>query len=474
MYFVSKQDIIIVYIFYLGGIEMNVVEKIEKYSKDVFLKKTVEILEKNPEKNVDKIFELIKYTISNPYEIKQIDVVYDLYKNNEAIHNLIQNILTTTNKNCLDKFFINFFANAVWFGGKKRDTYLKNDDTMIPFTILISPSMRCTLKCSGCYAARYSKKDDIPFEELDRIIGEARDLGVYYIIILGGEPFINDYMLDIYEKYPDVMFSPFTNGQLITTEIVDRLQKAGNVIPMFSLEGFEKETDARRGKGVFQGVMKSMDLFKERGMLFGVSSATSRANIDTVTSDEFIDMLIEKGAKIGWYFIYMPVGESPNVDLMLTPKQRIELGEKVRNIRTNKPYFAVDFFNDAPYVGGCIAGRSYCHINSKEEIEPCIFAHFSTYNVKNKPLVDAFKTEFFKTLRKSQPYNKNMLMPCMMIDNPKVVRNFVKKVGAHVTDPSAEKMLSDTEFMSKLDKLASDFKVEAEKEWKKVFSEKNN
>ena len=53
--------------------------------------------------------------------------------------------------------------------------------------------MRCTLKCSGCYAARYSKKDDIPFEELDRIIAEARDLGVYYIIILGGEPFIINY-----------------------------------------------------------------------------------------------------------------------------------------------------------------------------------------------------------------------------------------------------------------------------------------
>ena len=353
-----------------------------------------------------------------------------MYKNNEAVHSLVQNILTTTNKNCLNKFFTNFFANAVWFGGEKRDKYLKNDDIMIPFTILISPSMRCTLKCSGCYAARYSKKDDIPFEELDRIIAEARDLGVYYIIILGGEPFINNYMLDIYEKYPDVMFSPFTNGQLLTSEIADRLQKLGNVIPMFSLEGFEKDTDARRGKGVFQGVMKAMDLLKERGMLFGVSSAASRTNIDTVASDEFIDMLIEKGAKMGWYFIYMPIGESPNVDLMLTPEQRIELGEKVRNIRITKPYFTADFFNDAPYVGGCIAGKYYCHINSKEDVEPCIFAHFSTFNLKDKPLMDAFKTDFFKNLRKSQPYNKNMLMPCMMIDNPKVVRNVVKKVGA--------------------------------------------
>lgn len=87
---------------------------------------------------------------------------------------------------------------------------------------------------------------------------------------------------------------------------------------------------------------------------------------------------------------------------MLTPKQRIELGEKVRNIRITKPYFASNFFNDAPYVGGCIAGKYYCHINSKEEVEPCIFVHFSTCNVKNKPLLDAFKTDFLKILRKSQ------------------------------------------------------------------------
>ena len=43
-----------------------------------------------------------------------------------------------------------------------------------------------------------------------------------------------------------------------------------------------------------------------------------------------------------------------------------------------------------------------------------------------------------------------------------------------LTDPSAEKMLKDPEFMEKLDKLASDFKPEAEKEWKEVFSEKGN
>ncbi|WP_234122390.1 radical SAM protein [Clostridium hydrogenum] len=452
----------------------NIISYMEKGVKEALVKAVTSVLDKNPEKNVDKLFQILDHTIKDQESKESIETVYDLYKNNPAIHELAQNILSTTDKNCLKKFFGNFFANAVWYGGPIRDKIFSEQGTKLPFTILISPSMRCTLKCTGCYAAKYSKKDDIPREELERIIKEARELGIYYIIILGGEPFINDYMLDIYEEFNDVLFTPFTNGQLINEKIADRLKKLGNVIPMFSLEGFEKETDGRRGKGVFQGVMRAMDLLHERGVLFGVSSAVNRINLDVVTSDEFIDLLVKKGAKMSWYFLYMPVGESPDVNLMLTSDQRLALGERTRKIRVTKPYFTIDFFNDAPYVGGCIAGKYYCHINSKEEVEPCIFAHFSTFNLKGKPLIDAFKTEFFKTLREIQPYNKNMLRPCMMIDNTNVVREVVAKVGAHTTDPSAEKMLHDAEFMSELDKLAEDFKPKADKAWKEIFNEKGN
>lgn len=239
---------------------------------------------------------------------------------------------------------------------------------------------------------------------------------------------------------------------------------------MFSLEGFEKETDARRGKGTFNKVMHGMDLLRKRGIVFGVSSATSTHNFETVSSKKFIQMLIDKGSKISWYFIYMPVGVGVDVKNMLTPTQRIELGRRTREIRTTMPYFCIDFFNDAPYVGGCIAGKYYCHINAKEDVEPCIFSHFSSFNVKNQPLLDAFKTPYFKELRKRQPYNKNLLMPCMMIDNPTVVREVVKKTNAKPTDESANNMISNPEFMKELDELAANFKPAAEKAWKKDFN----
>lgn len=449
---------------------MSIKESMEKGAKEVALSAIAELLEKNPEKNVDKIFNLVKKLSKDEDSQRQVEDVYGYYKTNEAIHEYIQNILTTTDKKCLKKFFVNFLGNATWYGMPKRGKYLQEEDTKVPFVLLISPSMRCNLRCTGCYAADYDKKDDLTYEEVDRIVGEARDLGIHYIVVLGGEPFFNEYMLDIYEKYNDIMFTPFTNGTLFDEKLADRVRDLGNVMPMFSLEGFEKETDLRRGKGTFAKVMNGMDLLRERGVLFGVSSATSRYNVDTVASDEFIDMLIEKGAKMSWYFIYMPIGDNPDVNYMLTPEQRINLGRRTREIRTTKPYFTIDFFNDAPYVGGCIAGKYYCHINSKGDVEPCIFAHFACDNVKNKSLIDIFRGPFFKELRARQPYNDNLLMPCMMIDNTKVIREVVDKVGAYATHPGAERMVKDETFMAQLDELANNFKPYAEEAWKEDFN----
>lgn len=453
---------------------MNVIESLEKSAKETVVKGIVEMIDKNPEKNVERIFAAARKLTKDKDHQARIDFVENYYKTNQATHDFILDILAKTDKSCLKHFITNFFANAAWYAMPKREKYLVDENTKIPFVMLISPSMRCNKRCIGCYAAEYDKNSGMKFEDVDRLVGEARDLGVYFFIILGGEPFFNEFMLDIYKKYNDCMFVAFTNGTLFNAELADKLQKLGNVVPMFSLEGFEKETDARRGAGTFNKVMEGMDLLRERGILFGVSSATARNNMDTVTSDEFIDMLIKKGSRMSWYFMYMPIGDKPDLNLMLTPEQRIELGKRTNRLRKTKPYFTIDFFNDAPYVGGCISGKYYCHINSNFDVEPCIFAHFACDNVKNKPLIEAFRGPFFKELRSRQPYNKNLLMPCMMIDNPTQIREIVAKTGAHATDPSCDNMLSNPEFMKQLDEYAENYKPVADKAWKELFNETGN
>lgn len=69
----------------------------------------------------------------------------------------------------------------------------------------------------------------------------------------------------------------------------------------------------------------------------------------------------------------MPVGNDASPDLMPTPEQRTETYRRIRDYRATKPLFAMDFQNDAEYVGGCIAGgRRYFHINANGDVDPCV------------------------------------------------------------------------------------------------------
>ena len=140
---------------------MDIKDTIKKGTKEAIIKAGIQILENNPEKNVDKIFNIIRKGVRDKDSKNAIDEVQRYYNEIPSVHNFIQDILKNTNKNCLSKFFANFVGNATWYGIPKREKQGEKYDTKIPYTILISPSMRCNLRCTGCYAANYSKKDDI-------------------------------------------------------------------------------------------------------------------------------------------------------------------------------------------------------------------------------------------------------------------------------------------------------------------------
>ncbi len=81
-----------------------------------------------------------------------------------------------------------------------------------------------------------------------------------------------------------------------------------------------KSTTAAVEKAFMKKVMHAMDLLKTYGLIFGTSICYTRANIETVTSDKFLDMIIEKGCRYAWYFHYMPVGNDAALDLLPTKK----------------------------------------------------------------------------------------------------------------------------------------------------------
>ncbi|MGA2417693.1 MAG: radical SAM protein [Candidatus Staskawiczbacteria bacterium] len=388
-----------------------------------------------------KITELVEKIVPEESKIL-LKQIRELFKTHPLSLVYTKRVVAGVNSKCRKKVLENLLINGIV---KNQDLRIKNEKQgHAPlFTLLISPTMRCNLKCVGCYAVNYQKQDDLPFEIFDRIIKEGKEMGVAFFTILGGEPLVYKDIFKIFEKHSDAYFHVYTNGTLVNDDICKKLAKLGNVGITFSIEGFEEETSVRRGAGVYKKIMDGMDLMQKYGIPHGYSVCVTKKNIEKIASDEFVDLMIKKGCVLGWYFLYMPVGGDKNLDLMPSPKQRLYLKKRMDNIRKNKPILTVDFWNDAPLVGGCIAGKLYAHVNNSGDVEPCIFTHYSQANVKNISLMDALDKPFYKELRKIQPYNENLYMPCMLIDNPKVFRDLHKKYkDLKPTHPDAENFVN--------------------------------
>ena len=366
---------------------------------------------------------------------------------------IARHVVRDLSPTCRDGFINAFVVNALLRGSDKRQEFTTATGMRTPFTVLVSPTMRCNLSCEGCYASEYSHESDMPADLFQRIVDEAAEMGVYLITVLGGEPFMRRDLLDIAAANPETYFQVFTNGTLVRPEHVERIAELGNIALMLSIEGDEPTTDERRGPGTYQKLLRTMDLLKEHGVLFGYSSTVTRKNWRMLLSDEFVDPLVAKGAAISWHFLYMPVGREPDASLMPTPEQRNQIRLGIQRLRNTKAMFPVDFWGDAPWVGGCIAGKHYAHINNQGWVEPCIFTHFATDNIADTSLAQAFNSPYFEEIRRRQPFNHDLLLPCMLIDNPEMSREIIATTGARPTHEGAESLV--TELCGALDEYSA-------------------
>ena len=346
--------------------------------------------------------------------------------------------------NVRKRFVAGMMANFFMRDPEYTEQLLKERGISSPTAILISPSMRCNLRCVGCYAAEYDFEDDLTEEDVESIIDQGEEIGSRVFVMLGGEPFVWRPLLDVIERHPQSVFLVFTNATMINDRVADRIIQLGNICPTFSIEGGRESTDARRGAGTYDRIMAAMDRLHERGGMFAFSCTATSRNIDEITSDEFADLMVKKGAFYGWYFAYMPVGREPDLSLMPNAEQRDQLRRGVMHIRNTRPLLVADFWGDGTLTGGCLSGgRKYIHINNKGDVEPCIFAHFAVDNIKDKPLLDCLCSDFFKDLRRMQPFGKNLLRPCPIIDHPAVMKKAVERNGAYATHEGAESLINE-------------------------------
>jgi MoaA/NifB/PqqE/SkfB family radical SAM enzyme len=375
---------------------------------------------------------------------------------------------------------------------KIRIKFEKDKGIKPPWFITLSPTQRCNLRCTGCYASAKVNAPTLPFDIVDKLSKEVSEVwGSTFMTISGGEPLMyrdsNKTLFDLWEKYNNMLFMFYTNGTLITKEVAQRMAKLGNVVPAISIEGLEKHTDLRRGKGVHARVLESMKHLREAGVPFAVSVTATSKNIRLLLKDKFYDDIFKKqGASLMWVFQLMPIGQAKDMkELMVLAKQRVQLERKQKQLVRKKEYTIADFWNSGMLSEGCIAYGArggYLYVDWNGKIMPCVFVPFYEDTIfdlyaKNKTLTDALFSNLFKRGRKWQDdyslaHTKtpcNLLMPCSIRDHWANFKENILTKNSKPEDEFAAQALKSKEYSKELEKFDDELKELTEPLWKKEF-----
>ncbi len=323
----------------------------------------------------------------------------------KGVERVVSDTIKATLKNPKESAFMAGFAMASRSASQKRRVAEDRGEHIPPF-LIASITSQCNLHCAGCYSrCNHATVDGEPVKQLSgeqwsKIFSEADDLGISFILLAGGEPMLRKDVMESAGERKNILFPVFTNGTYMDEYYFGLLDRCRNIIPIMSIEGEKETTDKRRGNGVYDKLMGSMDELNRRGLIFGASVTVTTQNIREVTSDVFLNKLADRGCTAVIFVEFVPVTDDSR-ELAPGDAERDYLKSEIARLRINHSEMVyISFPGDEKSSGGCVAaGRGFFHINSHGGAEPCPFSPYSDINVSKTSLREAMNSRLFRELR---------------------------------------------------------------------------
>jgi MoaA/NifB/PqqE/SkfB family radical SAM enzyme len=348
------------------------------------------------------------------------------------VSRLAWRMITSSEPRLLWKFAYNFGYKGMR-SVQQYKRRLKQGVHFPPF-LFISIINSCQLRCQGCWVDVESPRQMISLEEMNRLITDAKQHGNSYFGILGGEPFLHPQLFEILEAHPDCYFQIFTNGQLITPSVAERLRRVGNATPLVSIEGTELVSDTRRGRlHVLSKSLSGLENCLKSRLITGVATSVCQSNIDDLVNEAWLRRLIDMGVMYAWFHTYRPVGPHAAPELALSPDQLVAVRRFIVSMRRRLPIAIVDAYWDDKGEALCpmATGVSH-HIGPSGHIEPCPIIQFATESIRDRDSVYDLMTQssFLRDFRESAA---QATRGCIVLERPDLIRDLVAKHGASDT-----------------------------------------
>jgi radical SAM protein with 4Fe4S-binding SPASM domain len=184
------------------------------------------------------------------YFIKKKDYIEFLYK----IYPIYKELY---DKNILTEFDINKNLTDLYDFRKKSKDFKG--------ILHLELTQNCNYNCKFCFNRLDKRSKQINYNDYKRTIDVFKKSGKYYTILFGGEPLLNESILDIIRylsknKFP---IEIFTNASLIDKEFINKIKSYDIHRFRISLDGPENINDKLRGKGTFEKTIKGIKIIKK-------------------------------------------------------------------------------------------------------------------------------------------------------------------------------------------------------------------
>jgi MoaA/NifB/PqqE/SkfB family radical SAM enzyme len=262
-------------------------------------------------------------------------------------------------------------------------------------TALLAISGTCNLHCKHCYEQfNIDNKAEVPKARWKEVIHSLQQRGTSVIVLSGGEPMLRfSEVLDILRS-GDKELSDFhlhTSGQGVTPEKAYMLKEAGLTAAAVGLDDVdETRHDALRGcRGSYRDAVDALKYFHAAGVFTYVNLCATKELVRSGDLWKYFDLV--KSLNVG--FIQMleprPAGGylQNGIDGLLDDCDRnilMQFFEKGNSKKKFMDYPIIYYLAHAesPEQAGCtMGGLFHFHIDSKGNVNPCVFLPVAFGNI---------------------------------------------------------------------------------------------
>jgi radical SAM protein with 4Fe4S-binding SPASM domain len=288
---------------------------------------------------------------------------------------------------------------------------------MLPCRVItLELTRRCNLKCVYCGAqGGRPLKNELSTSEIIRFLREAKNYGVKFIHLSGGEPLLRDDLCTIIDECSKLRFSELgitTNGTLFNKKCLDAINGfGGKFLIKISLDGASPKTnDMCRGvKGAFKQTLTTVKKCVSAGFDTWVLTTITKFNFEELPK---IAKLVRKlGAKWSCGTL-VPCGRG-NKNMMdpVVKKFIKDISKQRQNFLNNIPpalkkFVKIKHHNWRLRYVGCAGGFSGFVVMPNGDVRPCGFLNISIGNIRHHNISHLWEKGFAKW-RSSIDYSKN-------------------------------------------------------------------